>query len=140
MTVYCGVDFHARQQTVAWCDTSDGEIHLEKLDHQDHNLIRSFYARWGRGLIVGLEASGYSQWFETLLATLGHQCWVGNATEVRRRARSRQKNDRRDAEPSVPISLETLSSNSLMSRAKEVFNVSRLVIIIEARESISDQG
>src|SRR5215467_4472992 len=26
--------------------------------------------------------------------------------------------------PSVPISLETLSSNSLMSRAKEVFNVS----------------
>ena len=45
MTVSCGVDFHARQQTVAWCDTSDGEIHLEKLDHQDHNLIRSFYAR-----------------------------------------------------------------------------------------------
>jgi signal transduction histidine kinase len=42
--------------------------------------------------------------------------------------------------PSVPISLETLSSNSLMSRAKEVFNVSRLVIIIEARESITYQG
>jgi len=42
--------------------------------------------------------------------------------------------------PSVPISLETLSSNSLMSRAKEVFNVSRLVIIIEARESITHQG
>jgi TonB family protein len=42
--------------------------------------------------------------------------------------------------PSVPISLETLSSNSLMSRAKEVFNVSRLVIIIKARESITHQG
>src|SRR5262249_31841104 len=41
--------------------------------------------------------------------------------------------------PSVPISLETLSSNSLMSRAKEVFNVSRLVII-KARESITYQG
>ena len=39
--------------------------------------------------------------------------------------------------PSVPISLETLSSNSLMSRAKEFFNVSRLVIIIEARKSIA---
>jgi len=74
MTVSCGVDFHARQQTVAWCDTSDGEIHLEKLDHQDHNQVRSFYARSGRGLIVGLEASGYSQWFEALLAELGHQC------------------------------------------------------------------
>src|SRR5262249_22559576 len=42
--------------------------------------------------------------------------------------------------PSVPISLETLSSNSLMSRAKELFNVSRLVIIIEARESIAPKG
>src|SRR5262245_19539080 len=38
--------------------------------------------------------------------------------------------------PSVPISLETLSPNSLMSRAKEIFNVSRL-IIIKARESIT---
>jgi hypothetical protein len=42
--------------------------------------------------------------------------------------------------PSVPISLETLSSNSLMSRVKEIFNVSRLVIIIEARESITSKG
>jgi hypothetical protein len=42
--------------------------------------------------------------------------------------------------PSVPISLETLSSNSLMSRAKENFNVSRFVIIIEARESITPKG
>jgi hypothetical protein len=42
--------------------------------------------------------------------------------------------------PSVPISLETLSPNSLMSRAKEVFNVSRFVIIIEARESIAPKG
>jgi transposase len=40
---------------------------------------------------------------------------------------------------SAPISLETLSSNSLMSRAREVFNVSGLVIIIEIRESISYQ-
>jgi hypothetical protein len=41
--------------------------------------------------------------------------------------------------PSVPISLETLSSNSLMSRAKEILNVSRL-IIIKARESIAPKG
>jgi len=37
---------------------------------------------------------------------------------------------------SVPISLETLSPNSLISRAKEIFNVSKL-IIIKARESIT---
>ena len=44
-----------------------------------------------------------------------------------------------EAFPSVPISLGTLSSNSLMSRAKEIFNVSRLVIIVEAWESITQQ-
>ena len=37
--------------------------------------------------------------------------------------------------PSVPISLETLSSNSLMSKAKEVFYVSRLVINIKGSDS-----
>ncbi len=25
MTVYCGVDFHTRQQLIKWCDTQDGE-------------------------------------------------------------------------------------------------------------------
>ena len=51
-------------------------------------------------------------------------------------SRAEQLNDHY---PSVPISLETLSSNSLMSRAKEIFNVSRLVII-KARESITHKG
>jgi hypothetical protein len=27
-TVYCGVDFHARMQTIAYCDSADGEIQL----------------------------------------------------------------------------------------------------------------
>jgi transposase len=47
---------------------------------------------------VGLEASGYSPWFEQLLEELGHEVWLGDAAEIRRRARWRQKNDRRDAE------------------------------------------
>jgi len=44
------------------------------------------------------------------------------------------------AQPSVPISTETLSQNSLMSRARGVFNVSKLVTIIEVRESLTHQG
>src|SRR5262249_1125233 len=43
-------------------------------------------------------ASGYSPWFERLLEELGCEVWLGHATEIRRRARWRQKNDRRDAE------------------------------------------
>jgi transposase len=33
-----------------------------------------------------------------MLEELGHEVWLGDATEIRRRARRRQKNDRRDAE------------------------------------------
>jgi hypothetical protein len=32
MRVYIGVDFHARQQTVSYLTTEDGEIHQCKLD------------------------------------------------------------------------------------------------------------
>ncbi|MFP5264044.1 MAG: IS110 family transposase [Blastocatellia bacterium] len=45
-----------------------------------------------------LEASGYSPWFEQMLEQLGHQVWIGDAAQIRRSARRRQKNDRRDAE------------------------------------------
>jgi hypothetical protein len=59
MIIYCGVDFHARQQTVAYCDSSDGEIQLKELDHQRDN-VRDFYLGLRGGVIVGIEASGYS--------------------------------------------------------------------------------
>jgi transposase len=106
MAVHCGVDFHSRQQLVMWCDTRDGEVHERRLDHKSLDDVRSFYARFGGEVIVGLEASGYSEWCETMLGELGHQVWVGNATEIRRRARSRQKTDRRDAELRLALLLK----------------------------------
>lgn len=96
-TVYCGVDFHARMQTVAYCDTADGEIHLAQLDHRKDD-VREFYAQFAEQVIVGLEASGYNAWFEAMLEELGFVVWTGHASEIRRRANWRQKNDRRDAE------------------------------------------
>jgi transposase len=48
-------------------------------------------------VVVGIEASGYSSWFVELLEGLGHRVLIGDAAEIRRRARRRQKNDRRDA-------------------------------------------
>jgi transposase len=97
MTIYCGVDFHARQQTVCYCDTAGSESRLTELRH-DRDDIRVFYSGLGSGVVVGLEASGYSSWFVELLEGLGHQVWLGDSSETRRRARRRQKNDRRDAE------------------------------------------
>src|ERR1700740_1210366 len=96
--IYIGVDFHARQQTICYLKTETGELVTCELQHQDKQKVRAFYARFRGPVIVGLEASGYSPWFERMLEELGCEVWLGHATEIRRRARWRQKNDRRDAE------------------------------------------
>src|SRR5215211_1751717 len=96
--IYCGVDFHARQQTVCCLKTETGELATYELKHEHKDELRKFYSQFNGLVIIGLEASGYSPWFEQMLEELGHQVWLGDATEIRRRARRRQKNDRRDAE------------------------------------------
>lgn len=105
MTVYCGVDFHARQQTINYVDTVDGEIHQCTLRHQQDD-VRGFYAQFAGEVIVGLEASGYSAWFEEMLEELQHTVWLGNPAEIRRKAPRRQKNDRRDAELILTLMLK----------------------------------
>lgn len=106
MAIYCGVDFHARQQVIVWCHTDDGEIHHLKLWHDDLERVKAFYLGLTGQVIVGLEASGYSAWFEEMLFELKHEVWIGNAAEIRKRARSRQKTDRRDAETILDLLLK----------------------------------
>ena len=105
MTVYVAVDFHAREQTISYCNTADGEIHRTKLRHQ-HDDVRKFYEQFTGEVIVAFEASGYSAWFEQMLAELGHPVWLGNAAEIRRKAPRRQKNDRRDADLMLDLLLK----------------------------------
>jgi transposase len=97
MSVYLGVDFHARTQTICWCDQADGVLHQRTLDHQQDD-VRGFYTQFAAPAIVGLEATGYARWFHRLLEALGHQLLVGDAYVIRKCALRRQKNDRRDAE------------------------------------------
>jgi transposase len=96
--IYIGVDFHARQQTICYLKTETGELVIAELKHQDKEQIRAFYQQFPGRVIIGLEASGYSPWFEAMLEQLGCEVWLGDATEIRRRARWRQKSDRKDAE------------------------------------------
>lgn len=105
MTVYVAVDFHARQQTISYCDTTDGEVHRTVLVHQ-HDNVRKFYEQFTGEVIVGLEASGYSAWYEQMLAELRHSVWLGNPAEIRRKAPRRQKNDRRDADLMLDLMLK----------------------------------
>jgi len=99
MPVYIGVDFHARQQTISYLTTADGEIKRLQLEHERRPEVRQFYEQFaGQQVVVGFEASGYAAWFEELLEELGYEIWIGHATVIRMFARRRQKNDRRDAD------------------------------------------
>jgi transposase len=44
-----------------------------------------------------MEATGYSRWFERLLAELGFELWIGNPAEIKTKRVKKQKNDRNDA-------------------------------------------
>lgn len=99
MPVYIGVDFHARQQTLSYLITETGETRELEMSHGAGGEVRKFYEQFaGQEVIVGFEASGYAAWFEELLEELGYEIWVGHATVIRKLARRRQKNDRRDAQ------------------------------------------
>jgi len=96
MPVYIGVDFHTRTQTVCWCDTATGECGEQELENGDLEEVRRFYQQFQQA-VVGVEALGYGGWFHRLIEELGHALLVGDAQEIRRRARRRHKNDHRDA-------------------------------------------
>jgi transposase len=92
-----GCDLHSRYQQIAMLEFSDGEIVTRRLEHENGEA-RKFYASLPKPSLVGIEATGYTQWFERMIAELGHELWVGHPAEIRARAVRRQKTDTRDAE------------------------------------------
>lgn len=95
MRLYIGVDFHPYQQTVCWMDIETGELRSQVLRELDE--VKEFYKNQPSS-IVGIEASSRAVWFEDLIFECGHELVVGNPFEIRKRALSRHKNDKRDAE------------------------------------------
>src|SRR2546430_17123350 len=83
-TIYIGVDFHARQQTICYLTTETGEFVTHELKHQDKDEVRTFYAQCGGRVIVGLAASGVCPCVVQLLERLGHEVLLGDATDMRR--------------------------------------------------------
>ena len=55
---------------------------------------------------VGLEATGYSRWFERLLAELGFEVWIGDAAEIKTKRVRKKKTDREDARLMLKLLLE----------------------------------
>jgi len=93
-----GCDFHPGYQQIAMLDKSTGELIEKRLSHShEGEEAKKFYSQLTGPVLVGLEASGQSQWFERLLAELGHKLWIGDAAKIRASTDRQQKTDRRDA-------------------------------------------
>src|SRR5271157_4927328 len=85
-------------------DRETGEIVQRRLAHPQQ--AREFYRGLPAGVRVGIESTGYSGWFERLLETLGHQVWMGDATQIRASMTRKHKTDKRDAEHIVKLLVE----------------------------------
>jgi transposase len=87
-------------------DTETGEMWEGRLEHEQGEARRFYQALQGQAVRVGMEAVGNSQWFERLLAELGHELWIGDAAQIRRLVVRQQKTDRRDAKHILDLLLD----------------------------------
>jgi transposase len=91
-----GCDFHPSWQQIAWFDSATGETGEQKLVHATGDA-KAFYQRLEAPVLVGMEATGNSQWFLELVQDMGHEIWIGDAAQIRASYVRRQKTDKRDA-------------------------------------------
>ena len=94
MIIRC--DFHPSWQQVSWLDTETGETGERKLVHASGDA-QVFYQQVGAPVLIGMEATGNSQWFVELVQDLGQAIWIGDAAQIRASYVRKQKTDKRDA-------------------------------------------
>lgn len=106
--IIIGVDYHPSDQYIAFVDTETGEEDERRLGHSDQEAERFYRGLAARGISVrvGMEATGYSRWFERLLAELGVELWIGDAAEIKTKRVRKQKTDRNDAQLLLKLLLE----------------------------------
>ena len=106
--IIIGVDFHPSFQQISFMDQATGECGDRRLNHSDGEAERFYKELKERGVSVrvGLEATGYSRWFERLLAELGFEVWIGDAAEIKRQRGRKQKTDYFDAQLLLKLLLE----------------------------------
>jgi len=94
-----GVDYHPSFQAIAFFVEETGECGERELKHSDGEAERFYRDLKQRGICVrvGMEATGYSRWFERLLAELGFEVWIGDPAQIKAKRVKKQKFDREDA-------------------------------------------
>jgi transposase len=103
-----GVDYHPSFQQIAFLDQETGECGERRLNHSDGEAEKFYRDLKQRGVHVrvGMEATGYSRWFERLLAELGIEVWIGDAAKIKTKRVRKQKTDRNDAQLLLQLLLE----------------------------------
>jgi transposase len=93
-----GVDYHPSFQTIAFFVEETGEYDERRLNHSDGDAEKFYRDLQQRGMCVrvGMEATGYSRWFERLLAELGFEVWIGDPAVIKTKRVKKQKTDRED--------------------------------------------
>jgi transposase len=100
-----GCDFHPSWQQVSWVDTETGETGEQKLVHAE-GQAKAFYQQLVAPVLIGMEATGNSQWFVELVQDLGHVIWIGDGAQIRASYVRKQKTDKRDAAHILRLLLE----------------------------------
>ncbi len=100
-----GCDYHPGFQQLAIFDTATGEVSYRRLPRAE---VEEFYRGLSEPALVGMEACGFTLWFEELLAELGHRLWIGDAARIRAAVVRRQKTDQRDADHILTLLLESV--------------------------------
>ena len=103
-----GVDYHPSFQQIAFFVEETGECGEQRLKHSEGEAEKFYRDLKQRGINVrvGMETTGYSRWFERLLAELGFEVWIGDAAEIKTRRAKKQKTDRQDAQLLLKLLME----------------------------------
>jgi hypothetical protein len=105
---FVGCDLHSRKQQVAVLDTTTGEILERELVH-DGDAVEDFYRSLRPPVTIGIETTGYTQWFHALMHRLGDTVLVGEAGKIRAMSCEDEDRSARRSAPARPAETRSLS-------------------------------
>jgi transposase len=111
------------------------------LVHAEGNA-EQFYRQLEAPVLIGMEATGNSQWFIELVEDMGHAIWIGDAAQIRASYVRKQKTDKRDAAHILKLVLENRFPQ-LWSPDREQRDLRQLVLhrhkLVEIRSRVKNE-